>query len=629
MSFSAYSVAVRLRLIENVTHGLTGMASRLAATGRSVDNLQGKLKTIGALAAGGAALIGVGAFGLHGLRAATEEAEKFQTQVANLRTLGIGEAATRDAVKFVKSMDIMGVSWTEKMKLFGEAQGIFRQSGLSGPAQLAAAKLATPYLAQMRFANAALHPDKAGQLDSSSLAMMRFVEMRGGLNSPQRFKQLADSGFKAIQASGGNVSWELYRQFLATGGVAAQGMSDTAMFGEMEPVIGELKSRAGTAYMTAFNRLNGLVKLPNQVAHDLVKAGIWDGSKIEWNSQGGVKQFHGNPLKDAQTFHTSQFQWYKANILPWYAREHMTGDQMDREDALIGGRTGGMLFSIFRRQQHVIEQSVHAQAAAMTPAQAAATAARTMRGRRLQVGAQWANVKEAAGEAILPLAVSALSALIPVLKSIADFSIKHPGMFKALILGFAGLSVMAVVGGYCMLLRSAFMALGLVMSLVGGGGGALQLVGAGFRMMAPWLIRLVPWVLRGAAAFLEFIGPIGWTILAITALIAFWPQITAMFKGIKNWLSDLDIFHRKPGHGWNDVKPNFAPGQPEQGPSRYVPTSGDMKAFAVHGTVHIDGKKVGAIVSGHQAKAIGQTQVGVVRHDPGATPAAPGAGATR
>lgn len=631
MTFSAYSIAVRLSLVENVTHGLTGMAKFLASTGREVENLQGKLSAIKGLALGGAALFGVGAFGLAGLRAATNEAEKFQTAVANLKTLGIGDAATADAVKFVKAMGVMGVSWTDKMNMFTEAQGIFRDSGMKDPAErIAAAKFATPLLAQMHFANLALHPDKAGQMDANELAMLRFIDMKGAANNPAKFKELMTAGYKSIQASGGSTNWEQYRQFMARAGVAGQGLSTMALFAEMEPVISEMKGgTAGFATRTAFQRLTGAIKVPNQVAHALVQAGVWDASKIQWNSAGGIKQFTGDgiPLKDMELFHQSQFQWYQKYMMPFYAQQHYSGAQMDHWDSMFGGSTGGAMFSIFRRQQAVIERSRDAWAKGYTPEQAAQVAAGTLRGKRIQAGSQWRNVKEAAGEAILPLAVSALGALVPVLQSIANFSIKHPGMFKTLILGFAGLSVMATVAGSILMVRAAFMALSLVFNLVGGPGGALTLIGRGFAFLAPWLVRLVPWVLRLAAGFLEMIGPIGWTVLAITALVAFWPQLSAMFKGMLSWLKD--IFHVKSGQTWNDVKPNFGQGGPERGPSPFVPGPRDMQAFALHGTVHIDGKKVGGIVSGHQAQALGQTKVGVVRHDPSATPAAAGAGAGR
>jgi hypothetical protein len=263
------------------------------------------------------------------------------------------------------------------MKRMVEAQGVFRESGLSGPDALRGAEIAAPLLSKIAFANAALHPDKAGQMDTNALAMMRFVEMRGGVNDPKQFNTIANLGYKAIQTSGGNVSWDLYRQFMATGGVAAQGMNNKALFGEMEPIIGELKSRAGTAYMTAFNRLTGITRVPNQVAHELVNQGLWDGSKIEWNSQGGIKTMRGNPLKDMGTFSASQIEWYVKNVIPMYDRMKLSDPDRNREDALLGGRTGGMMFSIIRRQLGPIGLSVAAQAKAMDIDQAGGAAANT------------------------------------------------------------------------------------------------------------------------------------------------------------------------------------------------------------------------------------------------------------
>jgi hypothetical protein len=271
--------------------------------------------------------------------------------------------------------------------------------------------------------------------------------MKGGVNNPALFNSLANSGYKAITSSGGNVNWSLYRQFMATGGVAAKGLSNDSLFGQMEPVIGELKSRAGTAAMTAYNRLMGIVRLPNQVAHELVNAGIWDGSKIAWNSQGGIKAMKGNPLKDKELFTQSQFDWYQKYVIPMYASQHLTQADMARQDALIGGRTGGMLFSLYRTQADPIRASLAAQRKAMGIDDSYNAAKNTTAGKFAAAQAKFQNLMIEYGSAVLPLVNKALDHLLPMMKSLGDWMGRHAGIVKALAVSFAVLGGGLVVGG--------------------------------------------------------------------------------------------------------------------------------------------------------------------------------------
>src|SRR5579863_4194192 len=257
--FEAYSVGIRLKLIDGVAAGLAGLSSSFAIFNRHIATSQAgltgiemqmrRLRTMGLV---GGAMAGVGVAGLSLFKGPIEEAAKFQQQVQKFKLYGLGDAVTAEATKFAQGMNIIGTSYTDAMRLMNEAQGVFREGGLSGSAALAGAKLAAPMLAKIDFAAAGLDDETRARMHTQGLAMLRFIEMRGGLQDAKKFNEIADAGWKAIWTSGGNVNWEQYRQFMARGGVAAQGLSSEALFGKLEPIIGELKgSTAGTALMTA------------------------------------------------------------------------------------------------------------------------------------------------------------------------------------------------------------------------------------------------------------------------------------------------------------------------------------------------------------------------------------------
>ena len=123
---------------------------------------------------------------------------------------------TSQAVKFAKSADIVGTSSLQMMRYINEAQGVFKDAGLSNPLeQFQGAKLGAPLLARIHFAERTLgKPENSEAQDKSFL---RVVEMLGGVRDPARFADLADRAFKLQQSSGGTVDAELLRQVIATG----------------------------------------------------------------------------------------------------------------------------------------------------------------------------------------------------------------------------------------------------------------------------------------------------------------------------------------------------------------------------------------------------------------------------
>ena len=367
----------------------------------------------GALLAGGAA-----AYGAH---AAYDSAKQYETKQARFALLGMSAAQNAEAKRYVESMKGGNVSRIEGMQLFTEAQGVFRESGLDGDHALYGAKLATPLLAQIAFANKSLDPENAARMKTSSMAMLRFLEMRGGLSSPEKFNQIANQGYKAIQSSQGNIDWEQLRQFAARSGTSGQLLSDEALFGKLEPIIGELKgSTAGTALMTAYNRLTGVVKLPNQVLHSLVDRGIYDKDSVQFNKNGTLKSMKGNALGREKTdlLATDPVAFYQKYVAP--SQVGMTEAEIGRDNALIFGRTGGNMFNLINRQKDVIANSVTAYRQANDIGQGAKLAGGTAEGKETQFENAWSDLKVTIGKDLLPRITKFIEGLTDFLRKVDD-----------------------------------------------------------------------------------------------------------------------------------------------------------------------------------------------------------------
>jgi len=427
-----------------------------------------------------------------------EEAARYQSAVARFQLYGLGDQLNAEAIKFATSMHIVGTSMTDAVNFMAEAQGVFRESGLNGSASLAGAKLAAPMLAKIAFATSGLDEDTKAKIHTQSLAMLRFVEMRGGLSSPARFNELANEGWKAIRSSGGNVAWEQLRQFMSTGGVAAQGLSDKALFGEMEPIIGEMKGGgAGTAFMTAFSRMNGLQRLmPRIFQHEVLRLGLWDRSKLTFNSQGGIKDMNGNPLINANAFSKSPFEYYRDVILPAYKKAGITNDSdVFRENAILFGNTGGKMFSIMYRQQNQIAQSVDAQRKTLGIDASVGVAKGTFQGQMLDYQKKMQDLQIQLGKTILPMLINGLRWLNPHLQSAANWIGQHSTLTKGLVIAFAAFGGLAMLSGSILAMAGAF---SLISGAVAAGGG----LAAGLGGVAAGLSALGPAIAVASAAIL-------------------------------------------------------------------------------------------------------------------------------
>jgi len=457
--------------------------------------------------------LATGYLGFKMLGGFVDEAARYQTMTEKFRQFGMSQAATEEAQRFAETTRVRGSSATDMLKYLVEAQGVFSESGAKTlDEQLRAAKMAAPVLARITFASRGLDEHQREATVAKQMDMLRFTETAGGLKSPERFNQLMDAAFRAIQSSGGNVDFTQYRQFMAKAGTSAFNLSNRALFAELEPIIGELKgSSAGDALMTAYNRLNGIIKLPNQVTHDLMKMGIWDASKVELNNLGGVKRIRGNPLINAQLFSQSPVDYYEQMILPVYRRNHYTDDQKQRENALIFGRTGGKMFNLIDKQLETIHHRIDAYGIARGLDDAYGAVGNTYNGKKIDFQKKWQNLQLVMGKdgGLLDTFTKGLEGLTDSLERMTDIAHRHPEVAK-----FAGQTALAITG-----LAAVSSGFWVLKHAAGALKAPLKLVGWGIDLL---IGKSATTGLTGLAAALSGLP----AIIATTTLAALYPATT-------------------------------------------------------------------------------------------------------
>jgi hypothetical protein len=442
MAFEAYSVAVKLSLINHVSSGLLLISKGLGATGQDVDKLNSKLASIGKQGAIGAAMF-AGGLGLAAMfKAPLEEAKKFQNETERFRSLGLGDAVTADAVKFATGMNSYGTSIRENLGLLRDAQTVF--------GDFHEAQMVTPLLAKMKFANAALYGDEAGGMkDKAFMDMLKVIEMRGGLASEQAFNNQANMVQRVQTATGGRVGANEFLNFIKTGGVAAKGMKDENFYYQMEPLIQEMGGqRVGTGLMSGYqNLVQGRTTV--RAANELMRLGMLDPKMVEYSTTGKLKQVKAGALKGADVMVADPMKWMQTVMLPAFASKGIVDKQaiLNEIGAIFTNRTASQLYSTMYLQQAQIAKNFKLNSGAAGIDELDKNAKNTLAGKELEFAGKWKDLMLNLGTMVLPLAIAALDKLNPALKDLGVWIAANPGPVKALTYALLGLSTFLVAGG--------------------------------------------------------------------------------------------------------------------------------------------------------------------------------------
>ncbi len=584
MSIEAYSVAIRLRLIDSVSSGLISMAGQFAAFNRHVNasqanlkELEGQLKRIKMMGFLGGAALGVGAAGLYAFRGPLEEARLWQQETAKFASLGFGARVNADAQQFAKGMQTYGTSARDNLILLGDAMSVFKD--------LSHAELAAPILAKMKFGNQAVFGAEGGAANERQfLDMLKVIELRRGLLSPQEFATQANFVQKAISGSRGRVNASQWLQLLRTGGVGVSQLGNEAFYLGLEPILQEMGGqRTGQMLMSVYqNLVQARGTITSQ--QELYRLGLLDPKKVQFNKLGMLKKalpgaFYGHEIYERE----GPLALLEKVLIPAFAAHGITTEPqilLELGTLLSNRNASNLLGRVYQQRTSIAFQSA-ANRNAMGIDQLSAAGENTFEGKWLNMTKQWKSLMLELGTAVLPIATRAVSWLTGAIKEAVAFAREFPMLTKGLVIAFGVLAGLVAVGGAVTLATAGFRALGLAL-LIGKGvglGGMLLTVATGFARIAAPITALVG---------------------LFIALDHFLPR-TGSWKALDSWSSlwkESSLSHLLSG---------------DRGASLVATPSG--KASVTHVQVNLDGHKVGSVVAKTIAKQAGAPQTGISTFD--------------
>ena len=497
-----------------------------------------------------------GSMAMAPLYAMAKSAGEVEALTNRLRVLGLGDGAVRDLTAHAAAMNVAGSSVRDNMRYIVEAQGAFRESGAhTASEQIAGAWLMAPIMAKMKFSSKAMGHEIS---EEQERYFLRFVEQAGGMNDPRRAAALADGLFRALQSSGGNVDPANYQAFLARAGTSGMRLSARSMFADFEPLIAELHESAGVGLMSAYSRSNGMIK-NNAAGAEMMRLGMWDASKVNLNSLGGVKSFKNgaNPLDAnlANLLATDPVEFYQ-QLQAKYKKAGVTDVQ--RENLMLFGKSGGALFNLIDKQLPNILKSRAGYEKTQGLEKAYGTTKDSFFGRQGQLTAAWQDFMVVAGSkgGLLDAMVTAMRAATSGLKALTAFGNSHPTAFRfittavtGLIAMRIGLSVARIGFGYLLGpvgqlwgVFSKYRALGSIAAAFPRLWTALRMVGTVGRWLMP-IISAIPvsWMLIGVAAVaLGVLIYRNWDLIKATFFRGVaWVKST--MSALPNWMKSIGV----------------------------------------------------------------------------------------
>ncbi|KVZ49009.1 phage tail tape measure protein [Burkholderia ubonensis] len=560
------NIASATAAMQTQTRQLDALSERERKLATARGKMQAMQGVAGSMAVGGYAARSTGMHVLGGLGGTLDEEKKMTSERSRITALGLGDQATKDAEKYVRAMDTMGVSTTDNMTMMRDALSIFADEHH--------AQMVMPTLAKMKLTNDALFgAEDAHANEEKFMNMLKVIELRGGTKDEATFKNEANMVQKVLSATGGRVGGDEWRNFIQTGGVAAKQMRQDAFYYQMEPLIQEMGGHAvGTGLMSAYsNAYQG--KTTKRAANQMIKFGLLDKSKVVDTKIGTIKEIKPGALTGGDLFKASPLEWLEKVLLPKLAAKGITDPDKvkDMISTIFTNRTAANLFSTMYMQRVQIHKNERLNKGAYGIDDGAKLAAQMTQAKENDALAKAANLKREIGERITPLYNAALDKTREILGVLIGFMQQHDTAAKIILVVLAAFAALLVVlGTFTIALAGVLGPLAIVkfsMSTLAIEGSILsRVLGVG---AAAWRMFSSAAMFAGRAMLMNPIG------LAVTAIVAaayliyrYWEPISGFFArlwgsvkkiissaadGIMQFLMNWTVVGFIVDH-WNDLK---------------------------------------------------------------------------
>lgn len=470
--FEAYSVGVRLQLIDGVSRGLSTMSRLFAKTNTEAKALQLRLNRIKTLGVVGAAIGGAGFMGLGTIAKAIKPAEEYAHQLAQMNVSGMKQLeivksinAAWEAGKVIPTSSAM-----ENLKAIRELRMVFGNT--SEAIQFMPAVQKVDAVLQ-----SLLHMEK-GQAHDQAYDVAKALEMKGAIKTPEMFLTEANLMTKAMIASGGKISPADFHLAFKYGRAATIAWDNDFTYKILPTLIQEMKTKGGsgggqggpgTAMMSAYSAIVG-GRVQQKALQLWRQLGLVDLNKAVWTKVGELKGIRPGGIRGSEEFQANPFNWSQNHLNPALKAHGYVTEAQQRQalQYLFPNRTAGFLMTQmvlqpwkFARDKVLIEQAGGVESynklLKTDPVMA-----------KMGLMKQWESLQASLAYTILPELIGVYTKMSKVIKTVIGFTRKHETTTKLLVGAFVGLLGVMAISGPIIVLTQGFKGLSLIVRAISG-----------------------------------------------------------------------------------------------------------------------------------------------------------------
>lgn len=449
--FEAYSVGIRVSLINGVTAGLLGLSRQFRGADHDAKSLQNTLTRIGKLAAVGTAFTATGVFGLSLIGKSVSAAKEYGNELARLNQLGMSQkdVASAVAASWRTTYDVPTSRIAENIHAYRELRSLFG----SRPEQEAEARMMLPMVQRLSGVMYAMTGQRQEHIgfDVSKAAEMRTP----GAMTPQALQKNMDMMSRALIAMGGTLTVADFHSTFKQAKMATMKWSDEFAYGLLPSLMQEMKSgpkgtaqSAGTAMMSLYRVIHG--RMEKAAAPLWEQLGLLNARDIVKNS-GGAWQMKPGAIAGTEVFERNPLEWVAKYLAPNLDRvaksQHISVESL--LDKMASNRNAGFaLYTMYKKGQQ-FQRDHDLIAKAKTSEQAYNDLVKTSPLLAKEaLSAQFDNAKVVIGYQLLPDLLKIMQTLVPVLRDWTLWMREHPKLLGVAVKGFAALSaVLVTLGG--------------------------------------------------------------------------------------------------------------------------------------------------------------------------------------
>jgi hypothetical protein len=465
--FEAYSIAVRISLVNKVSGALSEMSKQFAKLGGDAERFQKQLDRIKLTSMKGEFLVNAGSAGFKMFDGAIKSSEEYYHQLALLKNAGLSQVEVADAVKqaWATTHDVMSTKAADNIKQYLDLRSVIGEDK-SGAAMA--------ILPAVQRASAVLTLTNGAPVDGVGAEMVQAIKFgtNGTLNA-EDVKRQAEMMSRAIIATNGGVSaTDFHQAFKALGGAAA-GLSDQFKYDYLPTLIQQMKIGKSGDATDAGKMIASLVpmiagnQIPKAVIANWEAAGLVDPKKVVANPDSPtLAKILSGGVKGASEFNNPELYALKYIKPAIEALEKKKGlSETQAYFALTNDQAMASALQMLVNKAPQFESGRAMIEQAPDSTQAYQNLAKTdPRMAEMKLSAQWENLKVQLAFDVMPKLISAFNWLTPKISELVNWMEGHRTAVNVFVDAFLGLSAISTVAGALLQVNAAIKAFRLVLA---------------------------------------------------------------------------------------------------------------------------------------------------------------------